>query len=299
MTLSDTTGRTGFRSKTTIGDYTFRIYIQREEFLRRVDPCHPLRKIVHNATAIVSPRDISHLMGANSAGISIEDMHRCDIENLFSRVQDSDGVHVYRNAKISDGRISPSMVYHGQTFVQADKIVGLGGLNRIFDHIINPGISKMGAKVMTYEGKDVKYVAIYLPVIVEYMSKELILPVLQNLKERIKTSPTVQLQSFENGRSGLVDFRRIAEETEELLGRSNIMMLPILRDGTHRSHTTNIAGTTMEAVIINGTGAIPTGIPIRPSEMVVTVEKPEKMEDRYPGYLKKSWMNYKDLGIDG
>jgi hypothetical protein len=32
---------------------------------------------------------------------------------------------------------------------------------------------------------------------------------------------------------------------------------------------------------------------------VVTTSKPADMRDRYPGYLPKSWMNYKDMGIDG
>jgi hypothetical protein len=296
-----TTVGTSHYSTVKRGDYTFRIHITPESFVSKVNPGQSLLRVIDGATAIVSPRDISHMvgLGEKSGSLTIISMPRCEIYNLFRGIQDSEGVRVYGNAEIVTSRVSPSMLYHGQTFVQAEKIVGLSGLKKLFDQVDNSGVSKTPSSIIIYENGKEKYVALYFPVIVELMNKSLIVPVLENLKVRAETDPIIKLRPFGNGQESVVDLRRIVAETQQLMDNSNIQTIHIVRDGTHRSHTTNIAGTTMQAIVINGATAIPTGIPIRSGEMIVTTEKPGPMGDRYPGYLKKSWMDYKERGIDG
>jgi len=221
------------------------------------------------------------------------------IIGIFQRITNNDGVHVYENTDIRTGRIEPKLVYHGQTFVQAEKIVGLSGLKRLFDHADNPGISKTPASIIQYENGRERYVALYFPVVLEVMEKSLIVPMLENLRKRSELNPLLNLPAFENGQSGVIDLRKLVRDTDEIIANDNIRTINMLRDGTHRSHTMNIAGTTMHAIMINGAIAIPTGVPILPNEMVVTSSKPARMEDRYLGFDQSSWMNYKDLGIDG
>ena len=292
---------TSYNSGVKRDEYTFRIHIRPETFISRVKPGQSLLRIMDGSTAIVSPRDISHMvgLGEKQANMTIISMPRCEISNLFRGILDNEGVQVYGDAEITTSRVSPSMVYHGQTFVQAEKIVGLGGLMRLFDQVDNSGISKTPASIITYENGAEKYVALYFPVIVELMNKSFIVPVLENLRIRAESDPIIRLRAFRNGNQGIIDLRKIVAETQSLIDNPHMQTIHIVRDGAHRSHTTNIAGTTMQAIMLNGAAAIPTGIPIRSNELIVTSEKPIEMRDRYLGYLKKSWMDYKERGIDG
>ncbi len=279
----------------------FRMHIAPDEFLERVKPTQALRDIVGSSTAVVSPRDINHLpdVHADPLRISIRAMHMEDLLNIFKKVTNLDGKRVYEQGDISTGRVSPSVIYHGQTFVQAEKIVGLGELKRLFEHFDNSGVSKTPASVITYRGDKESYVALYFPAIVEYMNKNSVEPLLANLRERVKTESTLRLNAFPNGSEGVLSLKKIVTETEALLDNSNVQIIPMLRDGTHRSHTTNVAGTTMHAIIINGSSALPTGLPIRPREMVVTSGKPKNKQDRFLGNVPQAWLNYQDFGIDG
>lgn len=299
--MSSTTRPGDSTSSISRGGTSYRMHIPPDVFLSRVEPHRLLRGLVEGCTAVVSPRDISRMMDAHNdpSRISILGMHMDELVNIFQRVQDAEGVNVYGKADIRTGRVSPDVIYHSQTFVQAEKIVGLGGLKRLFDHFDNPGIGKSPASIIVYEHEKVRYVALYFPVVVEYMNKSLIEPVLETLRVRAKCDPTLRLNAFGNGHKGTIALDRIVRETDALITNGEIHMIPMLRDGTHRSHNSNLAGTTMHAVIINGTVALPTGVPIKPSEMIVTSDKPEDMGDRFLGYMPKSWMTYKDLGIDG
>lgn len=280
---------------------SFKLKVDPQKFIREVDPQGSLRTAVESAKAIIAPRDISKLMSTepNPYHIEIRLMHNDNIERIFRKITDDTGDRVYEDAVIDTGRITPKLVYHGQTFAQAEKIVSIGGLQKLLDNCDSAGISKTPASVIEYNNGDEKYVALYFPAIVEKTDKELIIPILDNLRKRAKDQQYLKLDAFENGHSGLLDLRKLVSEAEKLIENKEVKVIEMLRDGAHRSHVTNTAGTTMHAIVINGARALPTGVPIKLRHMIVTNTKPQNMEDRYLGYAQRVWMNYKDFGIDG
>lgn len=273
--------------------------ISPDVYIRRVNPDKTLRDAVESSMGVVTPRDINNLHAINSrAHIKFIGMPKDEIINLIQRIQDAEGNYVYRNTIINSDRISPGHYLHSQTFVEAEKIVNMNGLTKLFDIITNPGLSKMAAQIIVYENGTEKYVALYLPAIVEVMDKSLILPVLGKLRERSEIEPTIKLDAFGNGRTGILDLKELVRKTDALIS-NNTKSINVLRDGTHRSYLIKMAGTTIHSILINGAFAIPTGVPMDTNDLIVTNSKPKELEDRYLGFLPRSWMNYKDLGIDG
>ena len=280
---------------------SFKMFITPDDFAKKVNPGEGLKPLLEEVVAVVSPRDISRLYATSGNGertLAMNLMPNDELVNLFRHVCNGDGKRVYKDAEIGIGtRASPKRAMNIQTFVQADKLIGFSGLVGLIDHFDNPGISKMPASILTITSGGEKYMALYIPAIVEAIPKERFNVPLTLLKERVREEPTMTLPVFNVG-PVTIDLKEFVKHVEEILATSG-EVIQIVRDGAHRSCLVNLAGTTLHAVEIRKSDALPTGAPVPVNEMRVTSQKPERLEDRYPGYVKDSWLNFKEIGIDG
>jgi len=284
-----------------IDQQPFKMFILPDVFKGRVSPGEGLKPLLEDAAAIVSPRDISKIYSINVSDrqtLSMNLMPNTEVVNMFRHVRDGDGRQVYEKAEIKIGtRASPKRAMNIQTFVQADKLIGFSGLVDLIDHFDNPGISKMPASTLTITSGGEKYVAFYIPAVLETIPKERFNVPLAFLRERAREEKTITLPSFNAG-DITINLKDVVRRTEDFLVRSDDVV-QITRDGAHRSRLIHLAGTTLHAVEIHKSDALPTGVPVRVNDMVVTSRKPEKMEDRYLGFVKDCWLGFKEVGIDG
>lgn len=276
----------------------FRFMISPNDFLNRTYHDSDLASKVKASDAVIALRDMSKLQDIHSPGsLSIELMKRTSLESLIRSVSNTHGSEVYAKAKIDVGRTSPVFAYSSQTFVQANKLLDLFLMRNFFREFDFPGLSKNPSYVVRYSGVEGKFVAFYVPPIVEMMDKTEMTVPLSNLRRRGEREDTLTLPSV-NG-DGIIVISEIVGAAEELMRNASINIIPVLRDGAHRSSLVGVAGTTIHTININGSEATATSVPIENSRVVMTTKKPEKLEDRLLGYNKDSWVNLKWIGIDG
>jgi hypothetical protein len=224
---------------------------------------------------------------------------------LIRSIPDNRGKEVYSGAMIRTGKISQSLVSNYQTFVQRDKLVGIYLLNRFFSYFDFAGMSSSESCVITSESKRGKYIALYLPPIVEYLPKETLKQPLENLTKRAEHEESIILPSFDG--NGTINLKSIISKTREILENPQIQVVQVLRDGTHRAYTTNLAGTTLHMIEINGSMAEAPSVLIDTSDIIITTQKPElrdrflglRMEDDKAAERAVGWLDLKYVGIDG
>ena len=282
---------------------SFRMCITPSVFSERVRPGEGLKTFLEQEglVAVVSPRDILKLYRENPDDrrtLAMNLMPNAELINLFRGVRDGNGRRVYKDAEIVTGtRASPRRAMNIQTFVQVDKLVGFNGLVELLDHFDNPGLSKMPAFILTIMNKRERYMAIYAPAIIETIPTERFNVPLTLLRERARNEKTMVLPTF-NKDPTVIELETIIKRVEKILdGAGDVIQ--VIKDGAHRAYLTHLAGTTLPGVEIRKSDALPTGVPVHVSDMLVTRSKPEKLEDRYPGYVECSWLDIKDRGIDG
>jgi len=283
-----------------ITSQSFKFSMKPEVVLSKANCGHTISDALDGAEAIVSPRDISRLKDQETPQDRFHQiaMPRTELVDLIRSIRDPSGKEVYSGAQIEVGEISQSMLYNFQDFADIDKIASLFKFAKFPSHFDFSGISKMEACILTYRNNDTKYVALYVPSVVEYMPKKNLERPLENLRRRARFEEFVELPASD-GTTGRISLGYLVQRTEEILQNPNVHILPILRDGTHRAYLTNYAGTTLHAVMINGSVAMAPSVPIRTSEIVVTRGKPRERLDRFLGLDDSGWTDLKGVGIDG
>jgi len=290
----------------TVEEQKFKLFLSPEDFFNRVEASSQLRKIVRDTEGIIALKDLSKMVDAHEAtmnapiGISIE-----DLQSLIRSIPDSKGKKVYSEAMIQTGKMSHSLIRNYQTFVQGDKLLSIYKLNRLLSRYDFSGIATSATSAITCEGKHGRYVAFYLPPIVEYLPKETLRAPLENLIRRAKKEKSINLPSFDG--NGTVNLNDVIRKNQEML-TSQLQAVHVLRDGTHRAYITNLPGVALHMIEINGSMAEPPSVLIKTNDIVITSKKPKRMEDRFLGLRTESdghnkttigWLNLKHVGIDG
>ena len=133
-------------------------------------------------------------------------LDNASIEGILRAVRDQTGREVYADAEIKIGRITPSLTYSVQTFVQADKLIGFSTFALFLNRFGINGIKELGPSIFKYNGSPT-YIAVYLPPILERGSSELLEDILENLEKRLQKERYVYLPAM-NG-DGQIDLKQI------------------------------------------------------------------------------------------
>ena len=275
----------------------FRMYIDPQEFLNEVYAPSELERLVKQVNAIISPRDIVRLCDTGYCGVQL--MSIDVMEGILRSVKDGRGREVYLGAEIMVGRITPSLAYAQQSFVQANKLLGFPELSSFLAKYGINGIKELGPLIIKYAGKEggegESYLAFYFPPILEEADSSELEPILKNLQRRLERERYIKLPAYRG--EGAVDLEEIYRINKREFQKRN--SISYLKDGTHRAYLISIAGTTTKVIRIKGGETYPAAALIPINKLVITSEKPKRKEDRFLGLREDAWLNYKAVGIDG
>ncbi len=280
--------------------------IDPSEVLNRATFGPGLTRLIRDSDAIVAPKDISGMVARapkDSQGrlehgeLKHNNMLMAELVDLIRDVTDMSGSKVYAEAQIKTGKVAQKNLYNYQTFVDLQKIGNLMTAPTFYSYFDFAGLKSIEACVLTYDDGDSKYTALYVPPIVEYMPKANVEVPLENLRRRAEKEDYAELPAF-NGGGSRIALKPVISAFEAILRNRNILVLPILRDGTHRAYITNTAGTSMHAIIINGSIAMAPSVPRETEEIILTNGKPERRTDRFLGLDESGWVDLKGVGID-
>lgn len=259
-----------------------------------------------NADLIVSPLDIGKMIPYEDlidkdtdVSLDIKMISISDLKALIRSIPNNKGEKVYVNSEINMGQVSQGAIYNYQTFAQVSKLIGLTGLALMFDHFDFAGICYAEACTIVLDGKDARYMAIYIAPIVETVTKEKVRVPLENLRRRAEHETHLKLESYDGNNNNQVNLQKLINEWERILKNPDITSVQVLRDGMHRISLSHIAGTSQHAIFLNGTHIELPSVPIKTNSVVRTLTKPEKREDRFLGLSEEGWTNEKLVGIDG
>jgi hypothetical protein len=257
---------------------------------------------------IISPKDLNtmlHKAKGTKPDVDVSIIREQDLVAMLREVKDHRGIAVYRDAEISTGFMSVILLRNYQTFISIKKVASLSQLSEFFvAHGFSGGVASSSEAILiraNIRGKE--YAAFYVPPIIEYQHKEKILPPLRRLEERAQKEPSVHLPAYEK-KDGDLDLASILGDWRSILSGSQTA-IPILKDGTHRSHVARLAGVPIHAIIINETKALMQSVPLRTPMLVLTDGKPTQRSDRFLGMSKiepdrwEGWIDLASVGIDG
>ncbi len=103
----------------------------------------------------------------------IEVMKKETLDRLLKSIPLVNGEYPYKDSVIKVGRINPSLVYIGQTFVQKNKLEAIITLGNDFTNLMYSGLSKLNPLII-YDKKG-EFASFYIPPIIEVNSKYVLL----------------------------------------------------------------------------------------------------------------------------
>jgi len=271
----------------------FKFKIPTNEITRKISSEETLNivEFLKGSKYIVSPRDIGALYkdGASSEVYKISDS---EIASMLRKATDNNGVAVYKDAEIKVEQHDPKNIYGIQTFVSHSKLLESTKRDSFFKNL---GISASynGSSYIIKTGYNMKYASIFIPpIVLDYKSEGFQEPI-KLAEYRIKNNDPIII----NGLSGPMKFDMEAALTQIKKEVSKNDVVPVVKDGTHRSYASYAAGSKLSAITIRNQNEMPTNIPIDFDLMVIAAQKPET-RDRYPGYVPNAIAELKRLGID-
>jgi hypothetical protein len=286
-----------------MGEGEFKLYLPKTDFLNRVYSGNFLERQLRDVEAVISPRDVGRIMIAArhvegpKPNLTITFFEKEALADFIRSTKDSSGREVYQTGRIVTGRIQPSLLFSFQTFAQQDKLVGIHGLKNLFGNVDNPGIGKMPACIMRLDAGSTSYVAIYVPPIVEHIPCTEFKQAKENFEARMEHEDGITLPAVDG--NGALSFRVLHKKISDLLDSKPGLVLQVVRDGVHRIINAEGIGTTMHTITINGAISGAPSIPIELNDVIITLEKPKKREDRFLGLVEGNWVDLKGRGIDG
>jgi len=278
-------------------NFNFRMYIEPQDFLNRVYASNRLENLIKNSNGVISPRDTYKLWKEKGAEIRIESMHKKDLESILRSITNRRGEEPYQKSNIYITRINPSNAYWTQLFVQMHKLIDLGGLVEILKEFGYLGLLKVPAFYLIVDIGRYTFVAVYVPPIVEIRPSYEIIQNGLEILDKIKTGHEREKRVLP-GIYGDVEIytSKVVEEVIKRAEKSNAANRMV--DGTHRSWIIDMAGTTIQVIIIEKPEGPFATFPVLREHLIVTREKPSK-EYRFIGLNEEAWLNLKEIGIDG
>ena len=293
-----------------MGDYLqlgkdgFKLHLNSKEVLENLSLGSTLRGAIKESEAVIGVRDIIKLAAFEGKldKLDIRAINDTEVRDLLRNVKNRRGRHVYQKASVSTHELNGDPVYAMQLFASSEKLSNL-----VTD--INPTFSRLGLGSMQASPalvlKHSRYIAIYLPVIVEVLPKSLFGEAVSNLEKRVKSAPTVEYKGTDGDTQ--IDLTKMLARAKTVLDENGV--LAVIRDGTHRAYLATMQNThsangnngnghTNIVVIQNSSGSAHS-IPIKIPDIVVVREKPKSNEDRYLGFVQREMEYFKSIGVDG
>jgi len=270
--------------------------VEPERFLNLVYAPSSLEKRMKEITKIITPRDAYNLW-KEGAEVRAESIPRKELDAILRSLKDKKGREPYRESNIHITRINPSNAYWFQLFVQNDKLIQLSGLVEILEEYGYLGLAKTpGLYFIVHIGKE-KYIAIYLPPIIEIRSGDEIVKYGLEIKERIIAGYEKRGYILPGINEDIkIDVLRVIDEIINRAKKSNA--INYILDGVHRNYLIYLAGTTIQSIVIEKPDGLLQTFPVLRKHLVITREKPSK-EYRFIAPNWDAWVNLKEIGIDG
>jgi len=270
--------------------------VEPEKFLNLVYAPSSLEERIKSVNWIISPRDV-YEMRKKGAEVRVEGMPKKELQAILISLKNKDGKEPYQRSNIHITRTNPSNNYWFQVFVQRDKLIHLSGLVEILEEYGYLGLAKVPALYLIVNTENGKFLAIYLPPIVEIRPSYEIIEYGLEIIDKIMTG-SEKREYILPGIYGdvKIDVLKVIEEVIKKSARSNAVML--ILDGTHRNYLIYLSGTTIQSIVVEKPDGPLETFPVLKEHLVITREKPAK-EYRFIGLNERAWLNLKEIGIDG
>ncbi len=287
----------------------FKLYLDKERFLNNVYHGSSLPKKLDDVDTIISLKDLVRIAEREHAqDISFMPIKTEELIGIMRSVKDLYGNEVYANSKISiDYSLSSNFTY-SQAFIEVSKLfINIPNMNKFFNSFEIPGIGDTMPSFIKLEYNSVKYMAFYVPPIIEVVDSTYMDEPLTHLKTRAYEKPIIRFKIF-NARDGSANYTDFnlnnAVFAAESIRASGNGTMAVLRDGAHRAYVTAMAGARIPKIIINNSDAELKSVPVKMADLLLVAEKPKKREDRFFGLHDRGgkevgWLRLDEVGIDG
>ena len=279
----------------------FRISLDPQLFLNRVDYNSYLRGLASTTTAFVSVKDIESMRrdGASQGQLEMALLGDTSLIAILRGAKSKRNVIAYEDADIRVTAVAHDYAFSHQAFAQVDKMQSLVGLEDTLLRGRTPyGLPRLPPAVFQYHVDGNTFTALYVPPIVEIIPAGKFETVLDVVRKRIAAGESLDLD-VHNGHPRMSLAALLADAERLLAGRETI---PTVVDGTHRTLLAYNLGMEYRAVLIHGSKRSASSLPLRFENITLTNTKPKRREDGYPGHNEQAemngWLNWKELGID-
>ncbi|MDE1873812.1 MAG: hypothetical protein KGI04_01685 [Candidatus Micrarchaeota archaeon] len=285
----------------------FLFHIEPREFLDRVSfggNGGPLKQMVRESNGVVAPTDISRMASLENtedreAGAQIElgAMRFSDLEAVLKSIPNKRGERVYEGSLISAGHMSHNSIFHYRAFANISSLLNLNGLSSLFERFDFSGIANSAASTISYKRGGDGYVALYIPPIVETITKDSVRVPLGNLRRRASENDKLALSDYSG--ATIIDIGEVVRNWDSILENRKLTSVQVVRDGIHRMFLAHTLGAPQYVISVNGLSAEAPAVPVRKWEVIRTTTGTERIEDRYLGLNPDGWIDEPFVGIDG
>lgn len=283
-------------------DRGFRISIEPKELLDRVSfgsGARAIKEELRDANAVVSLVDINNKLQESKetgcASLEFRKMPKADLESLLRSIPNGKGELVYATSMLASSYISHDSLLNYQTFVHLPGLLDINQLSQLFDSFSFSGVHNAAAYVAVYKDRGLRYVAFYVPPIVETVLKESVAIPLDNLRKQ--TDSEVVLQAYDGHQS--IRLANVTGMWTGIMSNDAVKSVQVVRDGTHRLYLAHACGAPQYVITANGVLGDAPSVPVPTLMIAMTSSKPERKENRYLGLNEEGWTDEKFVGIDG
>lgn len=275
----------------------FRINLDPQVFLNRIEYDSYLRGLASATTSFVSVKDIETLRASGIGRLDMEILRDESLIRILRSAKSKKGTLAYDAAKIEITHIEHDYAFAHQAFAQISKLEGLQTLDDMLRGKTPFSVPRLPPLVLRYNANGDTFTALYVPPIVEVIPSSSFGVVMEEVRKRVASEEEFNFDVYPghpkaNIKALLDSARTLLKQTERI---------PIVVDGSHRALLSYGRKMEYNVILIHNSKRFASSIPIRLGDMTFTVSKPRK-EDGYPGHNKQAemegWLNWKELGID-
>ncbi len=283
--------------KETQGGQSFELIMPVAEFFRNVNAGNVLKGALRGAEVIIAGSELYRLCKADPEGVakaSVSLLPQKELFDLLRSARDNSGRDVYRNAKFEMGKVDVTATYGVQTFINVKALDSLSRRNEFMRQFGIDMVNSGNAYVIRYDG-DRKYAAILVPPIVIHYKKELYAVPMGNLEAMVAKGDAITIKGV-NG-DAAVDLGSVLAIAREEIAKPGATVA-VIKDGSHRAFISYTANVPLTAIIIRDSDEAPTSAPINFFNMIMTNERPDRADHRYPGVYQGGRVDLRKIGID-
>ena len=263
----------------------FRINLDPQLFLNRVEYDSYLRGLASTTTSFVSVKDIQGLRSGGTGRLNLQVLGDESLIKILRSAKSKRGKMAYDEALIRATHIEHDYAFAHQSFAQASKLQGLEELENMLRGLTPFSIPGLPPLVFRYNTSGNTFTAFYVPPIVEVIPSSSFGVVMEEVRKRVESGDEFNFD---------VDEGRQKKSMEELLDNARRILkqterVPIVVDGTHRALLSYTRKVEYSAVLIHRSKRFASSIPVHLSDVTFTRSKPRR-EDGYPGHNEQAEM---------